>query len=922
VLTLSGSDSVANYQQVLRTVTYDNLQDPATGMSRTITFVANDGVVDSNIGTTSMSINAAPNQSPTADAGGPYLISEGDALDLVGNASSDPDLDTLTYAWDLDNDGNFGEVGEPTTETPTVSWATLVSFGIDDDPGSPFTIGVQIVNGNGGMDTATTTLTVNNVNPTGNADGGAAFTTNEDIAFTTGSVLTNDTDPNSLDVLSVTGLDVTGTTGLVVNNNDGTFDYDPNGQFESLAQGQQTTDTFSYAVSDDDAGSGASTVTITIDGANDAPTDISLDNLAASEDAAGAVVGNLTTTDVDMGDTHSYLVDDTRFEVVGSQLKLKAAQSLDFETEQTVNVTVTSTDSQTAAFNKAFVLSVTDVNDVAPVIDPAQSFGIAEDIANLTVVGVVIASDDDTTGEPRQNWMITGGDPAGVFAINGVTGQITIANNSTLDFETAPTSYTLSVTTSDGTNTSAVETVTIDLTDVNDNTPVVDPAQSFSVSETATNGTLLGTVTASDADVGTTFSSWTIAGGDPAGVFAINSGTGVLTVADNSNLDFETMTGFVLSITVSDGTNTSVIETVSIGVTNKNDNAPVSNPDSYSVDEGAILNVTVTAGVLANDSDADGNSLTALLVSGTSNGSLMLQSDGSFVYTPDAEFVGVDSFVYQPFDGNVVGAARTVQLNVVQNAAAPPPADTGTTTESTQDDSGSDSESDSESETDQVDSETTDAVTGNAQDYGSTNEQGSAVSPGNETADDEGDEVFAAGMSPDANSSATFFTDTSGRLELREAASARTSGTTEATFSGPSDEVEVSFADSLRFDGEDLSYLVGTEFIQELEQVEDEFDFDGAIPEWATGSVVTTSASISVGYIMWMLRGGYVLASVMSTLPVWQHIDPLPVLAALDDEDDESLESMIDNASDRSDDSESRSDAETDLENTREDRTV
>ena len=63
---------------------------------------------------------------------------------------------------------------------------------------------------------------------------------------------------------------------------------------------------------------------------------------------------------------------------------------------------------------------------------------------------------------------------------------------------------------------------------------------------------------------------------------------------------------------------------------------------------------------------------------------------------------------------------------------------------------------------------------------------------------------------------------------------------------------------------------------------------------------------------MWMLRGGYVLASVLSTMPVWQNIDPLPVLAALDaadDDDDDSLETMIDRASDEADDSE-KSDAE------------
>ena len=158
-----------------------------------------------------------------------------------------------------------------------------------------------------------------------------------------------------------------------------------------------------------------------------------------------------------------------------------------------------------------------------------------------------------------------------------------------------------------------------------------------------------------------------------------------------------------------------------------------------------------------------------------------------------------------------------------------------------------------------------------------------------------------------SESGGDFFSGLVQRLELRDATSVSVKTLNTARSDGDTTDSDNRFGDSLRFDGEDLSYLVSTEFIQELEQVEDEFEFDGAVPEWATGTAVATTASISVGYIMWMLRGGYVLASVLSTMPVWQNIDPLPVLAALeaaDDEDDDSLETMIDRASDEADDSE------------------
>ena len=71
--------------------------------------------------------------------------------------------------------------------------------------------------------------------------------------------------------------------------------------------------------------------------------------------------------------------------------------------------------------------------------------------------------------------------------------------------------------------------------------------------------------------------------------------------------------------------------------------APVASPNAYSVNEDATLNVAAP-GVLANDSDPDGNPLTAVLVSGPTNGALTLSTNGSFTYTPASNFNSVDSF--------------------------------------------------------------------------------------------------------------------------------------------------------------------------------------------------------------------------------------------------------------------------------------
>lgn len=97
---------------------------------------------------------------------------------------------------------------------------------------------------------------------------------------------------------------------------------------------------------------------------NSAPTDLALSSVTVNENAAGAVIGDITVTDADANDTHTLTVDDARFEVVNSQLKLKADQQLDFESEPTVAVSITVTDSGNATYSESFTIEVTDTVDV------------------------------------------------------------------------------------------------------------------------------------------------------------------------------------------------------------------------------------------------------------------------------------------------------------------------------------------------------------------------------------------------------------------------------------------------------------------------------------------------------------------------------------------------------------------------------
>lgn len=92
-------------------------------------------------------------------------------------------------------------------------------------------------------------------------------------------------------------------------------------------------------------------------------------------------------------------------------------------------------------------------------------------------------------------------------------------------------------------------------------------------------------------------------------------------------------------------------------------NAPVAGDDAYNATEDTQL-VVPAPGVLGNDADADNNSLTAVLDTGTANGTLALNADGSFTYDPAANFCGQDSFTYHANDGVLNSNVATVSITV------------------------------------------------------------------------------------------------------------------------------------------------------------------------------------------------------------------------------------------------------------------
>jgi len=113
-----------------------------------------------------------------------------------------------------------------------------------------------------------------------------------------------------------------------------------------------------------------------------------------------------------------------------------------------------------------------------------------------------------------------------------------------------------------------------------------------------------------------------------------------------------------------------VSDTVKVTVVATGNRAPVAVNDAYSTAYNTALSVAAP-GVLKNDTDADGNPLTAVKVSDPSHGTLTLNANGSFTYTPNSTYSGSDTFTYKASDGQLLSAAATVAITVADAVTIP-----------------------------------------------------------------------------------------------------------------------------------------------------------------------------------------------------------------------------------------------------------
>ena len=624
---------------------FQYIPDPDFRGLETFTYQASDGSADSNETAVMIVVNPI-NDTPVA-VDDTYSVDEDITLTVdaaSGVLANDSDIDNDTLAVVLLTDVAHGDL-------------SLNSDGsFDYVPDSEFngtdSFTYRASDGRGGEVSATVTITVNPINDVPMA-ADDAYSVDEDTILAVDAatgVLVNDTDIEGNPLTAA--LESGPTNGILVMNSDGSFEYAPDDDFH----GQ---DSFGYWVDDGNGGQTLATAVITINPIADSPVAVddgytTNEDTSLNTDVAQGVLAN--DNDVDGDPLTAELLTDVShgvltFDSNGSFQYIPEANfhGLDSFTYQ-VN------DGSNNSNETTVTITVNPINDVPVALDDTYSMA---DEAALVVYAAegVLANDNDVDGDALTASVESG--PA--------NGSLTLNADGSFTYTRAggfagDDSFTYR--TSDGHGGQAVAAVVIAVNPLNQapvtNNDTYDVDEDSGLSVDASAGVL-----SNDEDVNNDVLTAALIGGPSHGALTLNS---------NGSFSYTPATDFngadSFTYRASDGQGGSATGIVSIMVNPVND-VPVAMDDAYTIDEDDTLTVDAAAGVLANDSDVDGNPLTAALVTGPAHGTLSLNPDGSFEYTPHSNYSGSDSFTYVVSDGQGGTDTATVVININEINQAP-----------------------------------------------------------------------------------------------------------------------------------------------------------------------------------------------------------------------------------------------------------
>jgi subtilisin family serine protease len=304
-------------------------------------------------------------------------------------------------------------------------------------------------------------------------------------------------------------------------------------------------------------------------------------------------------------------------------------------------------------------VNIANINDAPFVQNALGTREILEDsAASLINLNAVFSDHDIAVAGDALTFQVISQSNAGLV-------QATVVGNS-LRIEPQPDKNgqtSIIVEAKDITGLTVRDTLTLTVTPVNDAPRLVNPLPSISVNK----NTVIPVITLSpdhffDPDVETNGDVLTyeiVGNSNPALV----SATVVNGVLNLTLLPNQFGTGSVV-VRATDSTNQSVTGAVTLTIANVND-PPVGRPDGYRVPQNSTLNVNASQGVLANDTDAEGQPLTAILVSGPQNATqFSLSPNGAFTYRHNGISRQSDSFTYRASDGVLQSELITVTITI------------------------------------------------------------------------------------------------------------------------------------------------------------------------------------------------------------------------------------------------------------------
>ena len=389
----------------------------------------------------------------------------------------------------------------------------------------------------------------------------------------------------------------------------------------------------------------------------------------AENTAAGANIGSaVAATDADTGDSVTYSLggtDASSFSIVSTTGQLQTRASLDYETKSSYTVAVSVSDGKGGSDSIIVTINITDVHEnSAPSFTKGSSAtrAVAENTASDQNIGAVVEAKD--ADHDTLTYSLSGPD-ASSFSIDSASGQL--RTRASLDYETK-SSYTVTVSVSDGKGGSDSIIVTINITDVHENS-----APSFTEGSSATRAVAENTV--SDQNIGAAVAATDVdndtlsysLGGTDAKSFSIDGFSGQLQT--DASLDYETKSSYTVTVFVFDGNGGSDSIAVTINVTDvhENNNAPSFTEGSSAtraVAENTASGQNIGAVVEATDPDKD--TLTYTL-SGPDVSSFSIDSTSGQLRTKaalDYETKDVYTVVVSVSDGNGGSDSIAVTINV------------------------------------------------------------------------------------------------------------------------------------------------------------------------------------------------------------------------------------------------------------------